>query len=328
MGSGGAPMEAPLLVGWWAATWNPRVGTHGKKSLPVADFVVVEEANASAGGTSTDTNGTTNGEARGTTHQQFMSLHPPKFHGKGTADDAEEWIKETEEIFITLEVPDNKKVRYGTFMLKGNAKEWWQTQREVKFANHEVTWGEFKEAFTHAYIPTFTQSKRMQEFLELQQGSLSLHEYVVKFRGLKDGLRSQVTSSRPRDINDAIDMATRLKEDWNGTQRTDRRSEFLRSKSKPNMFKRRRSDRVNQGDKFKRQRPSASRRDGECPKCHHQHPGKPCYRDIRACLYYGTQGHFIRECPKKKEAEQKRGATNQPEEKKVLAEFTRLRLKS
>ncbi|KAF3788050.1 Histidine methyltransferase 1-like protein [Nymphaea thermarum] len=67
--------------------------------------------NASSGGTSTDTNGTTNGEARGTTHQQFMSLHPPKFHGKGTADDAKKWIMETEEIFTTLEVPYNKKVR-------------------------------------------------------------------------------------------------------------------------------------------------------------------------------------------------------------------------
>ncbi|XP_031505876.1 uncharacterized protein LOC116268312, partial [Nymphaea colorata] len=69
--------------------------------------------NASTGGTSTNTNGTTIGEARGVTHQQFMSLHPPKFYGKGTADDAEEWIKETEEIFTTLEVPDNKKVRNG-----------------------------------------------------------------------------------------------------------------------------------------------------------------------------------------------------------------------
>ncbi|XP_031481812.1 uncharacterized protein LOC116251592 isoform X2 [Nymphaea colorata] len=296
--------------------------------------------NVSSGGTSTDTNATTNGEARGATHQQFMSLHPPKFHGKGTADDAEEWIQEIEEIFTTLEVPDNKKVRYGTFMLKGYANEWWQTQREVKFANHEASWEEFKEAFTHAYIPAFTREKRMQEFFELQQMSMSLHEYVVKFRhlekycphvytsdtdrankfirGLKDGLRSKVMCSRPQDLDDAIDMATRFDEDWNRTHGIDKRNEFLRSKSRPNMFKRRRSDRVNQGDKFKRQRPSSSRQDEECPKCHRQHPSKTCYRDVGACLYCGTQGHFICECPKKKEAEQMRGVANQPVEKKVL----------
>uniref|UniRef100_A0A5K0Y0H8 CCHC-type domain-containing protein n=1 Tax=Nymphaea colorata TaxID=210225 RepID=A0A5K0Y0H8_9MAGN len=279
--------------------------------------------NASAGGTSTDTNGTMNGEAKGTTHQQFMSLHPPKFHGKGTADDAEQWIIETEEIFTTLDVPDNKKVRYGTFMLKGDAKEWWRTQREVKFTNHELTWGEFKEASTHAYIPTFTWEKRMQEFLDLQQGSLSLHEYIVKLRhlekycphvytadadrankfvrGLKDGLQNQVISSRPRDLDDAIDMATRLEERWNRMQETNKRSEFLRSKLRPDM----RSDKVNQGDRFKRQRPSTSRQDEECPTCHRQHPGKPCYREVGACLYCGTRGHFIHECPKKKEAVQR-----------------------
>ncbi|XP_049932536.1 uncharacterized protein LOC126409875 [Nymphaea colorata] len=258
--------------------------------------------NTSSGGTSTDTNRTTNGEARGVTHQQFMNLHPPTFHGKGTADDAEQWIIETEEIFSTLEVPDNKKVRYGTFMLKGDAKEWWRTQRELKFANHEATWAEFKEAFTHAYIPTFTREKRMQEFLELQQGSLSLHEYVVKFRHLEKYCLHVYTTDADRA---------------NKMQGTDRKSESLRPRSGPDMFKRRRSDRGNQWDRFKRQRPSTSRGDSECPKCHRQHPGKPCYRDIGACLYCGAQGHFIRECPKKKEVEQRRSATNQPAEKKV-----------
>ncbi|KAF3774836.1 hypothetical protein EJ110_NYTH52207 [Nymphaea thermarum] len=294
--------------------------------------------NSPSGGTSVDTNGNTNSEARGVTHQQFMSLNPPKFHGKGTADDAEQWIMETEEIFATLEMPDNKKVLYGTFMLKGDVKEWWRTQREMKFANRGATWEEFKEAFTHAYIPTFAREKHMQEFLDLQQRRMSLHEYVVKFRhlekycphvyttnagkankfvrGLKDGLRSQVMASRPRDLDDAIDMATRFEEDGNLMHGTDRRNEFLRSKSSPDTFKRRSSDRVNQGDRFKKHR-SSFRQDDECPTCHRQHPGKPCYKEVGACLYCGTRGHFIRECPKKKEAEQGRGAANQPAEKKV-----------
>uniref|UniRef100_A0A5K0V442 CCHC-type domain-containing protein n=1 Tax=Nymphaea colorata TaxID=210225 RepID=A0A5K0V442_9MAGN len=96
-------------------------------------------------------------------------------------------------------------------------------------------------------------------------------------------------------------------------QETNKRSKFLRSKSRPDM----RSDKVNKGDRFKRQRPSTSRQVEECPTCHRQHPGKPCYREVRACLYCGTRGHFIPECPKKIEVEQTRGAANQPAEKKV-----------
>ncbi|KAF3786730.1 hypothetical protein EJ110_NYTH24743 [Nymphaea thermarum] len=257
-----------------------------------------------------------------------MSLHPPNFHGKGTADDAEAWIRGIEKIFTTLSVPDNKKVQYGTFMLKEDAEEWWLTQRKVKFANHEATWREFKEVFTHAYIPAFTREQRMQKFLDLRQRSMSLHEYVVKFRhlekycphvyttdadkankfvrGLKDGLRREVMGSRPRDLDDAIDMTTRFDEDSNGTHETDRRSELLGPKSSPDTFKRRSSDRVNQEDQFKRHRPSSFRQDEECLTCHRQHPGKPCYREVGACLYCETRGHFIRECPKKKEAEQSR----------------------
>ncbi|KAF3786263.1 hypothetical protein EJ110_NYTH25772 [Nymphaea thermarum] len=101
-------------------------------------------------------------------------------------------------------------------------------------------------------------------------------------------------------------MATRLEEGWNRMQGTDRKSESLRPKLRPDLFKRRRSDRADQGDRFKRQRPSTSKQNDECPTCHRQHPGKPCYRDTRACLYCGAQGHFIRECPKRKEAEQMR----------------------
>ncbi|KAF3792350.1 putative receptor-like protein kinase [Nymphaea thermarum] len=223
--------------------------------------------NTHSGGTSTDTNRTTNGEARGATHQQFMNLHPPKFHGKGTADDAEQWLMETEEIFATLEVPDNKKVLH-----------------LEKYCPHVYT----------------TDASRANKFV----------------RGLRDGLRREVMGSRPRDLDDAIDMAKRFDEDSNRTRGTDRNSELLRPKSKPDIFKRRRSDRVNQGDRFKRQRPSTSSQNDECPKCHRQHPGKPCYRDTGACLYCGAQGHFIRECPKKKEAEQKRGAASQPTERK------------
>ncbi|KAF3778131.1 hypothetical protein EJ110_NYTH44099, partial [Nymphaea thermarum] len=54
----------------------------------------------------------------------------------------------------------------------------------------------------------------------------------------------------------------------------------LQPKSKPNIFKRKYSDRMKQRDKFKKPRSSSSKKYEECLKCHHEHPGKPCYRDI------------------------------------------------
>ncbi|KAF3772226.1 hypothetical protein EJ110_NYTH57357 [Nymphaea thermarum] len=79
------------------------------------------------------------------------------------------------------------------------------------------------------------RNKKMQEFLELQQKHLSLKEYVTKYRhlevycphlyatkfvhGLRDGLRSKVMSSRPRELDEAVTMARCMEEDWARTQK-------------------------------------------------------------------------------------------------------------
>ncbi|CAN6449613.1 unnamed protein product [Victoria cruziana] len=267
-----------------------------------------------------------------------MNLHPPRFNGKGTVDDADDWLREIDKIFMTLDVPENKKVPYGTFTLKGDADDWWRTQEKNKF-NGNASWDEFKEAFQSAYVPVFVREQRLERFLTLQQGHLSLHNYIVKFHhlekygahiyqteierarkfvhGLKDGLRSKVMSSCPQDLDDAIDMATRFEEDWNRTHSANRRHDAFRVRTKPNPFKRMHYDENRQKKAFRRHKPSILQRDEECSKCHRRHLGRPCYRDSDACLYCGEMRHFICECPKKREVEQGRGNTNQPIERKV-----------
>ncbi|CAN6486610.1 unnamed protein product [Victoria cruziana] len=109
-------------------------------------------------------------EAKDVTHKEFMNLHPPKFNGKGTADEADEWLREINIIFSTLNVPKNKKVPYETFMLKGDAYEWWTTQNEVKF-NGKTTWSEFKEEFQTAYVPAFVREQWLEQFLMLHHSA-------------------------------------------------------------------------------------------------------------------------------------------------------------
>ncbi|KAF3774570.1 hypothetical protein EJ110_NYTH52873 [Nymphaea thermarum] len=43
-----------------------------------------------------------------------------------------------------------------------------------------------------------------------------------------------------------------------------------------------------------------------CPTCSRVHPGKSCYRVTGACLHCGGMGHFIKDCPLKKERELKK----------------------
>ncbi|KAF3779121.1 hypothetical protein EJ110_NYTH33697 [Nymphaea thermarum] len=147
--------------------------------------------------------------------KQFMSMQRPVFTGDDSPDKTEEWIGGVERIFELLKMPEGDKVNYGSYLLKGDVKRWWQSTLHAR-------------------------NKKMQEFLELQQNQLSLEEYVTKYRhleayclhiyttdeakadkfihGLHDGLRSKVMSSRPRDLDEVVTMTRRMEEDWARTE--------------------------------------------------------------------------------------------------------------
>ena len=98
-----------------------------------------------------------------------MSLNPPSFDGKSSPEAAEDWIKEIERIFRVLQVGDDRKVDFGTYRLRKDAERWWATTWEIKFDNQPVEWDQFVEAFYAAYFPAHKRSRKMQEFLDLQQ---------------------------------------------------------------------------------------------------------------------------------------------------------------
>ncbi|KAF3777051.1 Transmembrane protein, partial [Nymphaea thermarum] len=176
------------------------------------------------------------------TFHHFMTMQPPVFTGDGSPDKAEAWIEEIERIFEVLEVPGSNKVKYGSYMLKGDAQRWWKSTREIQFADQQtISWRQFRDSFFSTYFPVQARNKKMQEFLDLQQNHLSLEEYVTKYRhleaycphlyttaearadkfvyGLRDGLRGRVMSSSPRNLDEAVTRARRMEEDWARTQR-------------------------------------------------------------------------------------------------------------
>ena len=54
----------------------------------------------------------------------------------------------------------------------------------VPAANVQVTWINFQEAFNEKYFSSYYQSGKRKEFMLLEQGSMSVDEYVAKFTSL------------------------------------------------------------------------------------------------------------------------------------------------
>ena len=70
---------------------------------------------------------------RGTTlHEQFMKLNPPEFAGATDPLVAEKSLEKLDAIFEVMELTDEQKLTLHTFMLKGEARNWWESMRRMQ----------------------------------------------------------------------------------------------------------------------------------------------------------------------------------------------------
>lgn len=148
-----------------------------------------------------------------------MSVRPTQFNGREISDKVKEWLREMEKAFWIVEVPEHLWDMFGTYMLFGDAKNWWRTLLKIKYKGEELAWNEFVQQIQQAYIPQVAKERKMQEFLELGQKGKAMAKYAAQFHhlekyyhhvfstdqehvgkfilGLDEGLRAKVINSDP-----------------------------------------------------------------------------------------------------------------------------------
>jgi hypothetical protein len=78
----------------------------------------------------------------------------------------------------------NRRCAFAAQQLLGSASAWWDTFNAMQPVGHPVTWQEFTTAFREYYIPASVLNRKLLEFLDLKQGSMSVMEYANKFNHL------------------------------------------------------------------------------------------------------------------------------------------------
>ncbi|XP_073031216.1 uncharacterized protein [Primulina eburnea] len=120
--------------------------------------------------------GATNNSENGA-YDRFRRMNPPDFIGGPDPLLALEWVKALEAIFDYLKFSDQDKVGCAVFMLVKAARIWWEATK-VTVNVKELVWNEFKELFHAKYFSKEIKAKKVKEFLELRQASLSVTEDV------------------------------------------------------------------------------------------------------------------------------------------------------
>ncbi|CAL2257382.1 unnamed protein product [Prunus armeniaca] len=83
-----------------------------------------------------------------------------------------------------MRVPQNHRVALATFYLVRNARHWWESVQRRYQDLSAITWQLFRAAFDSQYYPLAYQNLKMEEFVQLEQGAMTVLEYEKKFNEL------------------------------------------------------------------------------------------------------------------------------------------------
>ena len=161
--------------------------------------------------------------------QRFRSHHPPIFIWGGDPMVADHWFMQIEKVLEAMDITsDTIRVRLAAFQLEGEAQVWWNWAKT--FRDLEVmTWAEFQELFMGKYFPDTARHAKVQEFLELKQGTMTVMKYVTRFtelaryvddyvatdlskvrrfeNGLKLSIQGKIVSLRLQDMDSMVGRA-------------------------------------------------------------------------------------------------------------------------
>ncbi|XP_074314249.1 uncharacterized protein LOC141649458 [Silene latifolia] len=90
-------------------------------------------------------------------------------------------IREIEKLFLATGCPEDQKVDIATYYLKDEADNWCALTRARMEVQPGYGWTVFSEALKKRFYPEEMRWQKKQEFLRLQQGSMTVEEYTNKF---------------------------------------------------------------------------------------------------------------------------------------------------
>ena len=247
--------------------------------------------------------------------ERFLKMKPKEFNGKqyGTLWPAQ-WVDEMERNFRMMTVTEEEKVLCATFMLKGDAHQWWGATEGYLLTKHaQLNWAVFKEAFFEKYFPQSFRDNMEKEFLSLYQGQMTVDAYQQRFEelfffaplslkeetskarrfvlGLRGSIRELIVGLEKKIYNEAVQVArvveSSQRESFNfhnrGTKRT--------------------AGNGYNGGNSKSYKPFRPQGPAAPVKYNPQQQSKPTYEGPK-CFNCGQPGHMMKECPKPKKTTQ------------------------
>ncbi|CAN6231661.1 unnamed protein product [Urochloa humidicola] len=113
--------------------------------------------------------------------KSFLKLKPPTFDQATKPLDAEDWLEEIEKRLELSACTKEECVEAATYQLIGTARAWWNAYYQSHENPSRICWKEFTEAFLKFHIPKQIWVNKLEKFLKMTQGTMTVLEYARYF---------------------------------------------------------------------------------------------------------------------------------------------------
>ncbi|GJT85559.1 putative reverse transcriptase domain-containing protein [Tanacetum coccineum] len=172
--------------------------------------------------------------ARECTYQDFMKCKPLYFKGTEGVVELTQWFERMETVFRISNCSVENQIKFSTCTLLAGALTWWNSH--VMTVTHDVaysmTWVDLRKKMTDKYCPRNEMKKLEAELWNLKVIGTDVVKYNQRFQelallcvrmfpeesdkieryvgGLPDMIYGNIVASRPKTMQETIEMATEL----------------------------------------------------------------------------------------------------------------------
>ncbi|GJV70851.1 putative reverse transcriptase domain-containing protein [Tanacetum coccineum] len=244
------------------------------------------------------------------TYQDFMKCQPIFFRGTEEVVNLTQWFERMETVFRISNCTVENQVKFATCTLMGTALTWWNSHartvtNDVAYA---MTWSDLKKKMTTKYCPRNEIKKIETELWNLKVQGTDVVAYNQRFQelallsdrmfpeeadkieryvgGMPDPIYSSVVASKPKTMQEAIEMATGLMERRINTLAENKRKleDTPRNNQTYQQNKRQNTGRAYAAGNGDRKPYEGTK--PRCPKCNFNHHG-PCTPKCTNCRKLG-----------------------------------------
>ncbi|GKA35546.1 reverse transcriptase domain-containing protein [Tanacetum coccineum] len=293
----------------------------------VANALAARDADRSMNGDDSHNSGTVvrrnERVVRGCTYLDFMKCQPLNFKGTKGVVKLTQWFEKMETVFSISKCYMENQIKFSTCTLLGSALTWWNSH--VRTVGHDVlyamTWADLKKKMTDKYCSRGEIKKLEVELWNFKVKGTDVIGYNQRFQelallcvrmfpeesdkikryvgGLPDMIHGSVVASKPKTMQETIEMATELMDKKIRTF-AERQTENKRKQDDNNNQTQQQTPKK-QGVAIAYTVGPGERKEyaGTLPLCN-KSPAATNNQRNPTSYEYGNQGHYRCDCPKLK----------------------------